>query len=450
MQITCPNCGKIIEVDPKELDSVIKQIRDNTFHDEVSQQVNEAVTSLNEKHRIEQESMVLKARTEEKAAADKQIEEAKNKVLEADAKIKDLLAKLEVSEKEKQMAVMEAVQKVEREKDQLTAKLETKDRESELEKSEIKAKYELELKDAVKKIEDEKNQLNNELLTKEKENQIAKAEMQAQHDLEMKRKEDELEYYKDLKLRSSTKMVGESLERHCEDDYNMHLRPLLPNAYFEKDNMISETGSKGDFIFRESLDGTELLSIMFEMKNEMDTTEKKHKNEYFFKELDKDRREKGCEYAVLVSLLESDSEYYNQGIVNVSHKYEKMYVIRPQNLCLIITMLRDMALNSHSYRKELQTIKNQNIDVSNFEDELAKFKDAFGKNCLQTSKRFQDAIAQIDKSIKDLEKVKEALTLSEKHMNSADNKLQDLTVKQLTKNSPLMREKFDEVRNNKI
>lgn len=273
-----------------------------------------------------------------------------------------------------------------------------------------------------------------------------KQKIETEYQSKLQDKEKELEYYKELKIRASTKMIGESLEKHCEDDYNMHLRSLLPNAYFEKDNEISESGSKGDYIFREEQDGVELVSIMFEMKNEMETTATKHKNEHFFKELDKDRKEKNCEYAVLVSLLEADSEYYNQGIVDVSHKYEKMYVIRPQFLCPLITLLRNASLNSFSYRTELADMRMQNIDTMNFEDELDRFKEAFGKNCIQTSKRFQDAIAQIDKSIKDLEKVKEALTLSEKHMNAADNKLEDLTIKKLTKNSPLMREKFEEAR----
>lgn len=266
---------------------------------------------------------------------------------------------------------------------------------------------------------------------------------------EIKRREDEIAYYKDFKARQSTKMIGESLEQHCETEFNKLRATAFQNAYFEKDNDI-KTGSKGDFIYREfSDDGVEFISIMFEMKNEMDTTATKHKNEDFLKELDKDRKEKNCEYAVLVTLLESDNEYYNSGIVDVSYKYPKMYVVRPQFFIPIITVLRNAALNSLQYRHELELVRNQNIDITHFEEDINDFKDKFSRNFRLASEKFQKAIDEIDKTIDHLQKTKEALLSSENNLRLANNKAEDLTIRRLTKGNPTMAEKFAELENKK-
>lgn len=260
----------------------------------------------------------------------------------------------------------------------------------------------------------------------------------------LKQKDELIEYYKDFKARQSTKMVGESLEQHCLNQFNSLRMTAFQNAYFEKDN-DARTGSKGDFIFRESSDGVEFISIMFEMKNEMDETATKHKNEDFLKELDKDRREKGCEYAVLVSLLEIDNELYNNGIVDVSYKYEKMYVIRPQFFIPMITLLRNASLNALRYKQELAVIKNQNIDISHFEEDMNDFKEKFNRNFRLASERFHRAIDEIDKTIDHLQKTKEALLSSENNLRLANNKAEDLSIKRLTKNNPTMKVKFDEL-----
>lgn len=269
------------------------------------------------------------------------------------------------------------------------------------------------------------------------------------HADEIKRRDDEIAYYKDFKARQSTKMIGESLEQHCETEFNKLRATAFQNAYFEKDNDI-KTGSKGDFIYREySNDGVEFISIMFEMKNEMDTTATKHKNEDFFKELDKDRKEKNCEYAVLVTMLEADNEYYNSGIVDVSYRYPKMYVVRPQFFIPIITVLRNAALNSLQYRHELELVRNQNIDITHFEEDINDFKDKFSRNFRLASEKFQKAIDEIDKTIDHLQKTKESLLSSENNLRLANNKAEDLTIKKLTKGNPTMAAKFAELESKK-
>lgn len=305
----------------------------------------------------------------------------------------------------------------------------------------VKLKAELEKKDV-----DNKLALTKAVSDKDREISELQAEKRASEDNyneKIKAKDELIAYYKDFKAKQSTKMVGEDLEQHCSYEFNK-IRPLFPNAYFEKDNEVSKTtGSKGDFIFRDyDDDGNEIVSIMFEMKNEMDTTASKHKNEDFFKELDKDRIEKKCEYAVLVSLLEMDNDYYNDGIVDLSHKFKKMYAIRPQFFIPIITLLRNAALKSLDYKKELALIKNQDIDVTNFENNMNTFKESFAKNYNMASKKFEDAIAEIDKSIDHLQKIKAALTGSENNLRIANNKAQELTIKKLTKNAPSVLEKF--------
>ena len=289
--------------------------------------------------------------------------------------------------------------------------------------------------------------LNAKLKNQETESSLKEKTLEENYKNQLKVKEEQINYYKDFKARQSTKMVGESLEQHCQIQFNSIRTSAFPNAYFEKDNEVSTSGSKGDFIFREAdEEGTEFISIMFEMKNEMDTTASKHKNEDFFKELDKDRQEKGCEYAVLVSLLESDNELYNNGIVDVSYKYPKMYVIRPQFFIPMITLLRNAARNSLRYQKELQVVRNQQLDLVNFESNMQEFKDAFGRNYRIASEKFQTAIEEIDKTIDHLEKVKAALKSSENNLRLANDKADDLSIKKLTKNAPSVRQMFDDLK----
>ena len=289
-------------------------------------------------------------------------------------------------------------------------------------------------------------ELKNRLARQETESQLKAQSMQREYESRLKQKDEMIEYYKDFKARQSTKMIGESLEQHCLSQFNALRMTAFPDAYFEKDN-DARSGSKGDFIFRESRGGVEFISIMFEMKNEADETATKHKNEDFFRELDKDRREKKCEYAVLVSLLEADSELYNNGIVDVSYKYEKMYVIRPQFFIPIITLLRNAALGSLKYRQELEVARNQQIDILHFEENMNAFKEGFGRNYRLASEKFRLAIEEIDKTITHLQKTKEALLSSENNLRLANSKAEDLSIKRLTKNAPSVREMFDAARN---
>jgi hypothetical protein len=306
-------------------------------------------------------------------------------------------------------------------------------------------KQKLAVLEAVKKVEDEKHALENSFNEKNRELESALLQEKEKGKVLLEQKEKEVEFYKDLKTKMSTKMVGETLEQHCEIQFNQLRATAFKNAYFEKDN-DARTGSKGDYIYREcDENGVEITSIMFEMKNEMDETATKHKNEDFFKELDKDRKEKNCEYAVLVSLLESDSELYNAGIVDVSYKYDKMYVVRPQCFIPMITLLRNAAMNALMYKQELATVKNQDIDISNFEDSLMKFKDDFSRNYDIAHKHFDNAIDEIDKTIQHLEKVKKELLGSDNQLRIANSKVEDVSVKKLTKNNPTMKAKFEEL-----
>lgn len=295
----------------------------------------------------------------------------------------------------------------------------------------------------------ELTELKSQLSSKMAENELKQQSIHKQYEIELRQKDEQIEYYKDFKARQSTKMIGESLEQHCLTQFNSIRMTAFPTAYFEKDN-DARTGSKGDFIFRESKDGVEFISIMFEMKNEMDETATKHKNEDFLKELDKDRREKGCEYAVLVSLLEIDNELYNNGIVDVSYRYEKMYVIRPQFFIPMITLLRNAALNSLQYRQELEVVRHQQIDILHFEENMNAFKDGFARNYRIASERFKTAIDEIDKTILHLQKTKEALLSSENNLRLANNKAEDLSIKMLTKNAPAVREMFDQIKEEKV
>ncbi|MBP3489221.1 MAG: DUF2130 domain-containing protein [Roseburia sp.] len=382
---------------------------------------------------------------------------------EKDKVIEQLKAQMSGSETEKQLAVSEAVNKKDKEKqealerkseelteknrmiEELKAKLGNSETEKKLAVSEAVQEKEKELSQKLTEITELKSQLSN----KDTENQLKEQSLQREYEDKLKSKDELIEYYKDFKARQSTKMIGESLEQHCLNQFNSLRMTAFPTAYFEKDN-DTKTGSKGDFFFRESAEGIEFISIMFEMKNEMDETVTKHKNEDFFKELDRDRREKGCEYAVLVSLLEIDNELYNNGIVDVSYRYEKMYVIRPQFFIPLITLLRNAALNSLKYRQELELAKHQQIDILNFEDNMNAFKEGFARNYRIASDKFKTAIDEIDKTISHLQKTREALLSSENQLRLANNKAEDLSIKKLTKNAPSVKEMFDEIKNGDV
>ena len=397
-EIKCPNCGKTFVVDDSGYAQIARQVRDSEFDRALRQR----------------ERDIAEAKEKELELAQMRQKEAFDRALaEAERRVEQLKTQLAGSETEKQLAVSEAVRQKEKE-----------------------------LSEQASEVAALKNRLDNQ----ETESQLKQQSLQREYESRLRQKDEMIEYYKDFKARQSTKMIGESLEQHCLSQFNALRMTAFPDAYFEKDN-DARSGSKGDFIFRESRGGVEFISIMFEMKNEADETATKHKNEDFFKELDKDRREKKCEYAVLVSLLEADSELYNNGIVDVSYKYEKMYVIRPQFFIPIITLLRNAALGSLKYRQELEAARNQQIDVLNFEKNMNEFKDKFAYNYQLASKKFKTAIEEIDKTIDHLQKTKEALLSSENNLRLANNKAEDLSIKRLTKNAPSVREMFDAARN---
>ena len=420
-EIKCPNCGTTFQINESEYEKIVKQIKNKEFEKEltirekeykldkenevlkVKNQIKEQLTQeLNQKEiqitKLKQEVEIKE--TETKNKLDKEYTSTINNLKIEIEKLKGELSKKDVENK---LKVEETTTKKDKEIQELTSKLDIKTKEYELKEKNVKEKYESKLKD----------------------------------------KDEQIAYYKDFKARQSTKMIGESLEQHCLASFN-RLRPLFTNSYFEKDN-DAKTGSKGDFIFRDyDEEGNEIVSIMFEMKNEADATATKHKNEDFLKELDKDRREKNCEYAVLVSLLEIENEYYNDGIVDVSHYYDKMYVIRPQFFIPLITLIRNLAQKTTTYKKELETIKNQNIDITHFEENILKFKDAFGRNYRLASERFTKAIEEIDKTIDHLQKTKEHLLKTNDNLRLANNKAEDLTIKKLTTNSPTVRKMFED------
>lgn len=421
-EIICPHCKKTFKVDEAGYADIMKQVRDHQFEEEL-------------KNRLD-----LAEREKE------------NAVKLAEANLRVSLQQV-LTKKEKEFNE----QKAQTEKD-LLEKLSTKDNEilvmqSKIEKADLEKR--LVVTKAVQKIEKERDELVNDLKTKEIEKQLLEKSLIEKFNAELKTKEDiirlkdeEIALRKDMKQKLSTKMIGETLEQHCENEFNK-LRPTaFQKAYFEKDN-DSKSGSKGDFIYRESDEaGNEIISIMFEMKNEGDETATKKRNEDFFKELDKDRLEKNCEYAVLVTLLESESDYYNSGIVDVSYKYPKMYVVRPQFFIPIITLLRNAAMNSMQYKAELALVKSQNIDITNFEEKMNKFKEGFARNYDLASRKFKEAIEGIEKTIKELEKTKAALLSSENNLRLANEKTEDLTIKKLTYGNPTMKAKFDELSEN--
>lgn len=412
-EIKCPKCGEVFQVDESGYAAIVKQVRDKEFEKEIA--------SRESQFENEKETAVKLAKTE------------------TESKLKELLL-----EKEKEITNIKNNKEMEILK--LQSLIDNYEKDKALEINKFAIEKEKELAEKEKQI----TELTGQLKTNETENLLKEQSLKEQYEAKLRFKDEEIAHYKDFKARLSTKMIGESLEQHCEIEFN-RIRPTgFQNAYFEKDN-DAKTGSKGDYIFRESdTDGVEFISIMFEMKNEADTTSTKKKNEDFLKELDKDRREKNCEYAVLVSLLEPESEYYNSGIVDMSHRYPKMYVIRPQFFIPIITLLRNAALNSLQYKQELAVIRNQNIDISNFEENMNDFKEKFARNYELASKKFKTAIKEIDNTIDHLQKTKEALLSSENNLRLANNKAEDLSIKRLTKNNPTMAAKFAELENKKL
>ena len=408
-EIKCPKCGEVFQVDESGYSAIVKQVRDKEFSKEI--QNREA------QFESEKESAILLAKLEAEKMFNEKLNKKENELSEVEVK------------KDKEIA-------------ELKNKLATFDKDKELEINKLITKLNTELSEKDSHIAT----LKGEKALTEKECQLKEQSLKEQYEEKLRFKEEEIARYKDFKSKLSTKMVGESLEQHCEIEFNQLRATGFKNAYFEKDN-DAKTGSKGDYIYRDkNAEGIEFISIMFEMKNEMETTSKKKKNEDFLKELDKDRREKNCEYAVLVSLLEPESELYNAGIVDMSHRYPKMYVIRPQFFIPIITLLRNAASNSLEYKRELEIIKAQNVDVSNFEAEMNDFKDKFSRNFRLASEKFQKAIEEIDKTIDHLQKTKEALLSSENNLRLANSKAEDLSIKRLTKNNPTMAAKFEELK----
>lgn len=477
-EIRCPKCNEVFQVDDSGYSQIVQQVRDKEFEKEAARRAEELEKAKNS------ELKIIEMEYEKKLES--ALSEKSDDITDKEKRITELEARLKSIESEKQLAVANAVrerensfseenrkaQKTISDKDieiaELTAKLKQADNErafavdkANSEKESLIKQLELQLQQAqslqqaaldkvssenalaLAKKDNEINELNSLLRSKDNEAELRCRSIEEKYAIELKNKDELIEQYKDFKARLSTKMVGETLEQHCLTQFNSLRTSAFPNAYFEKDN-DARSGSKGDFIFRESSeDGIEFISIMFEMKNEMDTTATKHKNEDFFKELDKDRNEKGCEYAVLVSMLEADNEFYNAGIVDVSYKYPKMYVIRPQFFIPLISLLRNAARNSLEYKRELAMAKAQQVDLTNFENNINEFKNAFSKNYQTASKKFNIAIEEIDKTIDHLQKTKDALLSSENNLRLANNKAEEqLTIKKLTKNAPSIKEEF--------
>jgi len=420
-EIICPHCKKAFKVDEAGFADILKQVRDHQFEEEL-------------KNRLD--------------LADKEKESA---VKLAEATIKNAL-QAQLNKKDKELAELKAKSDTELAKKLAQKETEIAEIKSKLQNAETEKK--LEVSEAVKKIEKERDNLANELKTKELEKNNLENSLKQQFTTELlnkdaiiKYKDDEIARVKDMKLKLSTKMLGETLEQHCEIEFNKLRATAFQNAYFEKDN-DSSGGTKGDFIYKETDgEGNEIISIMFEMKNENDATATKKRNEDFFAKLDKDRKEKNCEYAILVSLLELENEFYNSGIVDVSHRFEKMYVIRPQYFIPIITLLRNAAMNSLKYKQELNLIRNQNVDITNFEEKINTFKEGFARNYELASRKFKTAIDEIDKTIDHLQKTKDALLSSDNNLRLANQKAEDLTIKKLTHGNPTMKAKFDELNN---
>ncbi|MBL3687601.1 DUF2130 domain-containing protein [Leucobacter zeae] len=458
-EIQCPHCERLFTVDDAGYADILKQVRDRDFEQQLHERLEFA------------EADKQKALELARAAAEGELQRAAAK---KDSEIQQLRAQLDAGETAQRLAVAEALGAVEKERDALAGELErarreqraaaelaeaklvaevrqaAAEKETELERlraelDRIELAQRLAVTEAVSAVEKERDDLRSGLERAALEKQLVEQSMRDRYEAQLREREEQIERLRDMKARLSTKMIGETLELHCEHTFNRYRAMAFPNAYFEKDN-DARTGSKGDYIFRDFDEGgVEIVSIMFEMKNEADETATKKKNEDFLKELDKDRREKGCEYAVLVSLLEPENEYYNDGIVDVSHRFPKTYVVRPQFFLPLITLLRNGALNALKYKAELEQVRAQNIDITHFEEHLDKFKDAFGRNYDLASRQFQEAIDRIDKSILEMQRVKENLLKSENNLRLANDKAQGVTIKKLTRGNPTMQAKFAEL-----
>lgn len=456
-QIKCPNCGQVFEIDQASYADIVKQVRDHEFMREIAEREDllrtdkeNAVQLAEQKTRSELQKLLSEKEAELASLQAENKAEVARINSEKQSEISSLESKLEKAQGDKELALERLRSEADKElaqtksqSDQTIADLNAKIKAFETEKD-------LEVNRAVSAVERERDNFKLQLAAKENERQLVESNLKEKYAAELKAKDEQIAYYKDFKARLSTKMLGETLEQHCETEFNKLRATAFPQAYFEKDN-DARTGSKGDYIFRENDEsGNEIISIMFEMKNENDQTATKKHNEDFLKELDKDRCEKNCEYAILVSLLEADSELYNVGIVDVSHRYPKMFVIRPQFFIQIIMLLRNAALNALKYKSELALVRAQNLDITHFEEDMEKFKAGFARNYDLASRKFTEAIDGIDKTIKQLEKTKQALLSSENNLRLANDKAQDLTIKKLTRNNPTMAAKFEEARKREL
>ncbi|AGU81863.1 Uncharacterized protein conserved in bacteria [Streptococcus anginosus] len=421
-EIKCPNCGEVFTVNESQYSELLAQVRTTEFDKEIHARIEQALALEKQKAQNEQQQVLSQKESE---------------IQELKATISNFESQKELIKKDTERVLSEKL--INKDKELL-------DLQSQLDR--MKLEHQNELQTSLTNIEKERDQIQNQLLLQEKENELSLASVKQNYEAQLKAANEQVEFYKNFKAQQSTKAIGESLEHYAESEFNKVRSFAFPNAYFEKDNQVSARGSKGDFIFREEDEnGVEIISIMFEMKNEADGTEKKHRNADFYKELDKDRREKKCEYAVLVTMLEADNDYFNTGIVDVSHEYEKMYVVRPQFFIQLIGLLRNAALNSLKYKQELALVREQNIDITHFEDDLETFKVAFAKNYNSASKNFNKAIEEIDKAIKRMEAVKQALQTSDNQLRLANNKLDDVSVKKLTRKNPTMKAKFEALKN---
>lgn len=490
-EIKCPHCGKLFTIDKESYADILNQIRTNEFNQEVHEKLEQIkLQHQNEIHLMEEksknaftekltekeaeimnlQSMINSFQQEKEIAVNNAENKIKEQLSQQAMELTNLKATISAFENEKAAAVNEALLNKENEVIQLKNQIQNFENQKELIQKDLKAEMmkeiaereskiaeltakanaqevakQMEIEQLLAKKDQELLSLSSEIKIQEAKIENEKNTIKEKYEFSLKQKDEEIAFYKDLKAKQSTKMIGESLEKHCENEFNKIRMSAFPKAYFNKDN-DARTGSKGDYIYREcDENGTEIISIMFEMKNEDDQTATKKKNEHFFKELDKDRREKNCEYAILVSLLEADNDFYNNGIVDVSYEYEKMYVVRPQFFIPIITLLRNAAMNSLKYKQEIALIREQNIDITKFEDDLNSFKNAFAKNYDLASRKFKTAIDEIDKTIMHLQKTKDALLSSENNLRLANNKAEDLSVKKLVHKNPTMKAKFDEL-----
>lgn len=454
-EIKCPNCGTVIKIDESIYAKIVKQVRDKEFNEDLKKR-------LEEEHLREEQALELQKTSLEQYYQDKEYklkEEYNKSILELKQQVlnKDLETKEILSKKDKELVELKT--KLDNQTELVKSKVSKEYQDELYQKEKIisqlqsdimiqESKYKLELQDNLNKKDKEIGSLQNTIENTKNSYLLKENNLKEAYEEKLKLKDEQIAYYKDFKAKQSTKMIGESLEVHCNNEFNK-LRPLFPKSYFEKDNDC-KNGSKGDFIFRDYDDeGTEITSIMFEMKNEADKTASKHKNEDFFKELDKDRKEKNCEYAVLVSMLEIDNDYYNEGIVDVSYKYPKMYVIRPQFFIPIITLIRGMGLNTLEYKKEIELLQKENIDISHFGENMNSFKESFGRNYRLASDKFKKAIEEIDKTIEHLQKTKENLLSSDKNLRIANDKAEGLSIKKLTSNSKTVREMFENLEKKK-